>query len=177
MESILKFIDEIKEDQLKPKEKQQDRPDWDLFFIHSAYNTSTRSPCSRLHVGCVLVEDNHIIAQGYNGFPSGAPHVSVVRDGHEQMTVHSEQNAVSDCAKRGVSTKGTTAYVTHFPCINCAKILVSAGIKIVKYHEDYKNDPLAKKIFDLAEVEIIKLDLKKYRKKIETKKEKDDKKP
>ena len=56
---------------------------------------------------------------GYNGFFSGVQHISYVRDGHEQATIHSEINAITDCAKRGVSTNGSTIYVTHYPCINC----------------------------------------------------------
>ena len=59
---------------------------------------------------------------GYNGFISGNPHTSYIVDGHEQATVHSEINAIADCAKRGVETAGSIAYITHYPCINCYKI-------------------------------------------------------
>ena len=64
-------------------------------------------------------------------------------DNHCQRTVHAEQNAIADAARRGVSLQGATAYISHFPCINCAKILASSGIKAIKYHWDYRNDPLA----------------------------------
>ncbi|HKK18017.1 MAG TPA: deaminase, partial [Opitutales bacterium] len=94
-----------------------------------------------------------IIAAGYNGFLPGSPHVSRVRDGHEQATVHAEQNAVSDAARRGVSLQGGIVYITHFPCINCAKILAAAGIRGIKYHRDYRNDELVREI--LAESEIL----------------------
>ena len=57
-----------------------------------------------------------------------------------------EQNAISDAARRGVSLEGATIYITHFPCINCAKILAAAGIKGIKYHRDYRNDDLVKDI-------------------------------
>ena len=55
------------------------------------------------------------------------------RNNHEQATVHAEQNAITDCAKRGVSCEGSTAYVTHYPCIICLRLLLAAGIKRVKY--------------------------------------------
>ena len=127
---------------------QYDRPLWDDYFMASAVLISSRSPCERLHVGCVLVGDNRLIAAGYNGFLPGVPHVSRVRDGHEQGTVHAEQNAIADAARRGSSVAGATAYVTHYPCVNCAKILIAAGVKTIKYRTDYKNDPVVAELLD-----------------------------
>jgi dCMP deaminase len=72
-------------------------------------------------------------------------------------TVHAEQNAISDAARRGVSLNGATAYITHFPCINCAKIMISAGIKAVKYLHDYHNDDLVLRLFEESNIEITKL--------------------
>ena len=118
------------------------RIDWDSYFMSMAFLISSRSSCDRLHVGCVLVRDTRVISVGYNGFIAKCPHISKVRDGHEQNTVHAEQNAIADCAKRGILTDGATAYITHYPCINCTKILISAGITEIKYNEDYKNDIL-----------------------------------
>jgi len=122
---------------------------------------STRSSCDRLHVGCVLVSGgkrkNRIVAAGYNGFLPGVPHVSRVRDGHEQATVHAEQNAVADAARRGISVEGCIAYVTHYPCINCAKILAAAGIAEVRYRSDYKNDPLVAPLLEDAGVKVVQL--------------------
>ncbi len=80
-----------------------------------------------------------------------------MRDGHEQSTVHAEQNAVADAARRGSSVDGCTAYVTHYPCIHCAKILAAAGIAEIKYHEDYNNDPLVGPILSEAGVRVRKL--------------------
>lgn len=123
-----------------------ERPTWDAYFMATAMLMSTRSSCERLNVGCVIVsggdQKHRIIAAGYNGFLPGAPHTSRVRDGHEQATVHAEQNAISDAARRGVSLEGATVYITHFPCINCAKILAAAGIALIKYRKDYRNDEL-----------------------------------
>lgn len=116
------------------------RLSWEDYFMSTALLISCRSSCNRLHVGCVLVKNNRIISAGYNGFLPGAPHESIVVNNHEIATVHAEQNAISDCASRGVSVKDATAYITHFPCINCAKILAASGIKEIVYLNDYKND-------------------------------------
>jgi dCMP deaminase len=132
------------------------RPSWDEYFMAAAVLLSSRSSCGRLHVGCVVVSagrhPNRVIAAGYNGFLPGAPHESRMRDGHEQATVHAEQNAVADAAKRGVSLGDATVYVTHFPCVNCAKILAAAGVRTVKYFHDYNNDPLVFGLLEQAHV-------------------------
>jgi dCMP deaminase len=137
------------------------RPTWDEYFMATAVLISTRSPCERLHVGCVLVtggeRKNRLVAAGYNGFLPATPHVSRVREGHEQATVHAEQNAVADAARRGSSVEGCIAYVTHYPCINCAKILAAAGIAEVKYRADYLNDPLVAPLLAEAGVKVSKL--------------------
>lgn len=138
------------------------RPSWDEYFIGAAILIASRSSCSRLNVGCVIVSDgehkNRIIAAGYNGFLPGAPHASRMRDGHEIATVHAEQNAVSDAARRGVSLSGAIAYITHFPCINCAKLLISSGIAQIKFLHDYNNDPLVWELAKEAGVGIVKLE-------------------
>jgi dCMP deaminase len=118
------------------------RPTWDEYFKEIVQVTAKRSACERLQVGCILVRDNRIVAQGYNGFLPGCRHESIVRDGHEQATVHAEQNAVADCARRGTSCEGCTAYITHYPCVICCRILLAAGIRSIKYIHDYKNDIL-----------------------------------
>jgi dCMP deaminase len=118
------------------------RPSWDEYFKEIVQVTAKRSPCDRLQVGCLLVKDNRIVSQGYNGFLPGCEHQSIMPDGHEQATVHAEQNAISDCAKRGVSCEDCTAYITHYPCIICCRILLAAGIKKIKYINNYRNDEL-----------------------------------
>lgn len=137
------------------------RPSWDEYFMATALLMSTRSPCERLHVGAVIVSSgdrkNRIIAAGYNGFLPGTPHVSRVRDGHEQATVHAEQNAIADAARRGSSVEGCVMYVTHYPCITCAKILASAGIAEVRYHSDYNNDLMVAPLLGDAGVNIVQL--------------------
>lgn len=132
----------------------QYRLSWDEYFMSTAFLISSRSPCERLHVGCVLVKDNRIISAGYNGFLPNMPHDSIVINNHEVATVHAEQNAITDCASRGVSTEGATAYITHYPCLNCAKILMASGIKEVRYCCDYRNDTLVEEITNLNVVRI-----------------------
>ncbi|MEO6875420.1 MAG: deaminase [Opitutaceae bacterium] len=142
-------------------EKFPGRPSWDEYFMATAMLMSTRSNCERLHVGCVIVtggaRKNRLVAAGYNGYLPGTPHVTQVRDGHEQATVHAEQNAVADAARRGSAVEGCVAYVTHFPCINCAKIMAAAGIVEVRYRLDYANDPLVGPLLAEAGVKILQL--------------------
>ena len=136
---------------------ENDRPGWTEYFKKIVLVTKERSPCERLQVGCVLVKDNRIVSQGYNGFLPGCPHESIVRDGHEQATVHAEQNAIADCARRGAACEGTIAYITHYPCIICARMLLASGIKEINYIEDYKNDDLVKSFCDQLDVRINKI--------------------
>ena len=133
------------------------RPSWDEYFAEICSVTAKRSPCHRLQVGCLLVKDNRIISQGYNGFLPGAEHKSVIRDNHEQATVHAEQNAITDCAKRGVSCNGSIAYITHYPCIICTRLLLAAGIESIKYLHDYKNDPLVVVFTNQLNVDVEKM--------------------
>lgn len=136
---------------------KQPRPSWNEYFKNIVLTTSTRSSCNRLHVGCILVKDNRIISQGYNGFLSGHPHESIIINNHEIATIHAEQNAIIDCAKRGVNCNDSIAYITHFPCINCLKMLVQAGIEKIYYINDYKNDYENIKKLNIN-IPIIKLD-------------------
>jgi dCMP deaminase len=136
-----------------------ERIKWDEVFMCLAYVISARSPCNRLHVGCVFVKNKRVVSMGYNGFLTGEEHHSIVKIGpdgkeHEMATVHAEQNTICYGANTGVSLDGTTAYITHYPCLNCAKLLESSGITKIFYHEDYNNDPLIVQI-------CTKLDIKK----------------
>jgi dCMP deaminase len=141
--------------------KFKDRPSWDEYFMATAVLIATRSNCERLHVGCVIVaageRKNRLVAAGYNGFLPGTPHVSRVRAGHEQATVHAEQNAISDAARRGSSVEGCIAYVTHYPCVNCAKIFAASGIAEIRYRSDYHNDPIVERLMADAGVTLTKL--------------------
>jgi len=134
-----------------------ERPSWLEYFKQIVSVTATRSPCERLQVGCLLVKDNRIIAQGYNGFLPGCPHHSIVKDNHEQATVHAEQNAICDCAKRGVSCNNSVAYISHYPCLICTRLLLASGIKKIYYINDYNNDMLVDTLCSQKDVEIEKI--------------------
>ena len=134
-----------------------ERPSWNEYFKEIVSVTSKRSACERLQVGCLLVRDNRIISQGYNGFLPGCPHKSIVRNNHEQATVHAEQNAICDCAKRGVSCDNSIAYITHYPCIICTRLMLASGIKKINYINDYKNDELVKEFCDMKGVKLEKI--------------------
>lgn len=133
------------------------RLNWDEYFICIALLTASRSSCERLKVGCIITKNNRIISTGYNGHISGAPHNSYIKDDHEQATIHAEQNAITDAAKRGVQLDDSIAYITHYPCINCFKLLVQSGIKTIKYLNDYKNDNFVQTLLQSSGVRLIKL--------------------
>ena len=133
------------------------RLDWDEYFMSIALLASCRSPCERLNVGSVIVKNNRLISMGYNGYIPGAPHISRVQDNHEQSIIHSEVNALSDCAKRGVSLEGAKIYVTHYPCPNCFKSIAACGIKEVIYLEDYNNNPIVQELANDSSITIKKI--------------------
>ena len=139
------------------------RPSWNEFFMRKALLTAERATCSRLKVGAVIVQGKHEIASGYNGSASGEVHCidegCLMKNGHCVRTIHSEQNALLQCAKLGVSAQGATLYVTHFPCLHCAKSIVTAGIKEIVYLNDYKNDEYALHLFQQAGVKLRKVEL------------------
>ena len=136
---------------------KRQRPTWEEYFKDLVNLTATRSSCERLNVGCIFVKENRIIAQGYNGYIAGCEHKMVMRDNHNIATIHAEQNTITDCAKRGVSSDGCMAYITHYPCYNCMKLMVSCGINSIKYINDYKNDELVCKLANEKNIEILKI--------------------
>lgn len=143
-----------------------DRIPWKQYFMLQALVISQRSTCNRALVGSVLVKDQRIIGTGYNGSVSGQPHCDDVGhqlvDGHCVRTIHSEMNTLIQCAKNGVSTSDTEIFVTHFPCYNCTKCLLQAGVKKVNYYYDYRDNPLAMDLLRRCGVsyEQIKIDRK-----------------
>lgn len=119
------------------------RQSWDEYFLTLAKFVSTRATCDRLHAGCVLVKDKRILATGYNGSLPGVEHCDdvghLMMDNHCVATAHAETNAVANAARAGVSTMGSTAYITHTPCWNCIKSLVAAGVRKIIFGESYPN--------------------------------------
>ncbi len=146
-----------------------DRPNWDEYFMEMADLTSKRSTCMRRQVGAVIVKDKHIIATGYNGAPRGVKHCEErggclrekldVPSGerHELcMAVHAEQNAIIQAATLGQSIEGGVIYVTHQPCVICAKMIINAGIKRIVVREGYP-DQLSRDILAEAGLRIVML--------------------
>lgn len=140
------------------------RMDWDQYFMLQAALLASRSTCERLSVGAVLVRDKRIIAGGYNGSVSGDVHCidagCELRDGHCVRTIHAEMNAMLQCARFGVSTDGATLYVTDFPCLQCTKSLLQAGIQQINYLRNYHNDEYAMRLIKLKGVTLRHITLK-----------------
>lgn len=132
------------------------RISWHQYFMAQSHLLALRSTCTRLTVGATIVRDKRIIAGGYNGSIAGGVHCidegCYVIDNHCVRTIHAEMNALLQCAKFGVPTAGAEIYVTHFPCLQCCKSIIQAGIKAVYYAEDYKNHPYAIELFEQSGV-------------------------
>jgi len=137
---------------------KRERIPWDQYFMLQALVISTRSTCNRLSVGATIVRDKRIIAAGYNGSVSGDDHCldegCYLVDGHCVRTIHAEMNAVLQCAKFGEATDGAEIYVTDFPCLQCTKMLLQAGIRKITYLRNYNIDPYAQKLIELKHVEL-----------------------
>lgn len=117
-------------------------------FMRIAYQVASESKAEKRKVGAVIVKDNNIIALGYNGTPSGFSNIcETYQDGHEgnpfklktlPEVLHAESNAISKCTRSTYSSEGADIFVTTAPCIECAKLIIQAGIKNVFWSEEYK---------------------------------------
>jgi dCMP deaminase len=134
------------------------RPGWDEYFMEVARTVATRATCPRASVGAVLVRGHRILTTGYNGAPRGVAHCTEVGcemiGGHCVRSTHAEANAVVQGALHGVSLDEATAYCTHQPCVNCAKLLVSAGIVRIVYRDSYV-DPFSQALLAEAGVALV----------------------
>lgn len=144
----------------------KERPDWDEYFMGFARSAASRATCDRKHVGAVIVSNRQVVSTGYNGSVAGMPHcnhwvseknevplppgeVEIIRTerdvgvGHDMRngscirTIHAEMNALTQAAKRGVSTDGAAIYSTASPCWACFRVLVNAGIKEFYFDSPY----------------------------------------
>ena len=111
----------------------------DRRYLDMARIWATNSYCKRLQVGALLVRDKMIISDGYNGTPSGFPNVCETPEGITYPYVlHAEANAITKVAKSNNSSQGATLYVTASPCLECAKLIIQAGIVRVVYSAEYR---------------------------------------
>lgn len=118
------------------------RKNWDDYFLDIAEVVATRATCTRLHVGCVIVKDKHIVSTGFNGSIHGHEHCEEVGcllndEGRCIRTLHAEENAVLHADR--YLLKGATAYITHESCEKCAKTLAQSGIARIVFRNPYKN--------------------------------------
>ncbi len=137
------------------------RPSWDEYFMEVANAISKRATCDRGRSGCVIAKANQILVTGYVGSPTGLPHCDEVghqlkqvvhEDGrtttHCMRTVHAEQNAICQAAKRGIAIEGATLYCRMTPCRTCAMLIINCGIKRVvcerKYHAGSESEEMFK---------------------------------
>ena len=123
----------------KEKDHEEKLRKLDLRYLKMARIWSENSYCSRRKVGALLVKDKMIISDGYNGTPSGFPNICEDSDNRTYPYVlHAEANAITKVAKSNNSSDGSTLYVTDSPCIECAKLIIQAGIKRVVYSKLYR---------------------------------------
>ncbi len=143
------------------------RPSWDEYFLEVMHALSKRATCSRGRTACLIVKDNQIIVSGYVGSPPGLPHCDeaghlmkkvVNEDGtisdHCVRTIHAEQNALCQAAKRGVSVDGGTLYCKLAPCRTCAMLLIAAGIKRVVAEYRYQQGSEAEEMMKSVGIQI-----------------------
>lgn len=143
------------------------RPSWDDYFLDLANAASKRATCNRGKSGCVIVRDRQVLATGYVGSPSGLPHCDDVghlmkkvmqENGevteHCVRTVHSEQNAICQAAKRGISIEGSTIYTRMTPCRTCAMLLINCGIIRVVCERKYQLASESEQLFTDAGVKL-----------------------
>ena len=113
---------------------------YDIAYMKMALEWAKLSHCTRKKVGALIVKDNMIISDGYNGTPSGFENNCELKNGETKWHVlHAEANAILKCAKYGQSCQGSNLYLTLSPCKDCSKLIHQAGIRRVIYHVPYKD--------------------------------------
>jgi len=112
---------------------------FDHRYLEMARLWAKNSYCKRRQVGALLVKDRMIISDGYNGTPSGFENICEDENGvTKPYVLHAEANAITKVAQSGNSSEGATLYVTASPCVECAKLIIQAGIKRVVYSDEYR---------------------------------------
>ena len=132
----------------------------DKRYMRMAFIWSENSYCKRRKVGAILVKDKMIISDGYNGTPSGFENVCEDEDNvTKPYVLHAEANAITKVARSNNSSEGATLYVTSSPCIECAKLIIQAGIRKVVYADSYRlSDGI--ELLKRADIELVAVDVK-----------------
>jgi len=150
------------------KNQKNLRPSWDDYFLELANAASSRATCDRGKSGCVIVRDKQVLATGYVGSPAGLPHCDdvghlmkkVIQENgeiseHCLRTVHAEQNAICQAAKRGISIESATVYNRMTPCRTCAMLLINCEIKKVVCERKYQLAEESEKLLEEAGIELV----------------------
>lgn len=153
-------------DQL-PKAPLSVRPSWDEYFLKLADTVASRATCDRGRSGCVIVKDRQILVTGYVGSPRGLAHCDEIghlmkkvihEDGsitqHCVRTVHAEQNAITQAARRGIALEGSTLYCRMTPCRTCAMLIINCGIERVVCERKYHAGAESEAMFAEADVKL-----------------------
>ena len=153
------------------------RPSWDEYFMELANAAAKRATCDRGRSGCVIVKDKQVLVTGYVGSPIGLPHCDEVghlfkKTFHEDetitthcvRTVHAEQNAICQAARRGIALDGATLYCRMTPCRVCAMLIINCGIKRVVCEKKYHAGEESEEMFKQAgiKLEFFSEDILKY---------------
>lgn len=150
--------------------QMHERPSWDEYFMNIAKVAATRGNCSRRQVAAVIVRDHRVISTGYNGTPRGVRNCcdggcprcsSSIPSGtglSECLCSHAEENAIVQAACYGIAVKGATLYTTYSPCLQCAKMIINAGISEVIYFQHYTIDDVSLALLREAGVVVRPLD-------------------
>lgn len=129
----------------------------DRRYLRMARIWSENSYCTRRKVGALIVKDKMIISDGYNGTPSGFPNIC---EDENNVTLpyvlHAEANAITKVARSNNSSEGSTLYVTASPCIECAKLIIQAGIRRLVFSDLYRNDD-GIKLLERAGIEVVRI--------------------
>ena len=112
----------------------------DIRYLRMAKIWAENSYCKRRQVGALVVKDQMIISDGYNGTPSGFDNVCEENNVTLPYVLHAEANAITKLARSSNNSDGATLYVTDAPCIECSKLIIQAGIKRVVYARNYRLD-------------------------------------
>lgn len=145
------------------------RPSWDEYFMEIMDTVSKRATCDRGRSGCVIAKDNQLLVSGYVGSPKGLPHcdeaghilkkVMHIDEGdrvseHCVRTVHAEQNAICQAAKRGIALDGATIYCRMTPCRTCTMLIINCGIVRVVCQRKYQLAQESEEMLAMAGIDI-----------------------